>query len=130
MKKVIGEWVIDINMNKLQETVFRALIYKPVPLTGDELNFMRVYLNMTMAEFGKALGVTHVSVVNWENEKRNISPPMEVCIRFYCLQHIRAKDREFRKLYDEVNLAKLSKQKETKIHSLKIDFAEDFKIAL
>ncbi len=34
MKKVYGEWVIDIDMNALQLFVFKELIHKPVPLTG------------------------------------------------------------------------------------------------
>jgi len=116
-------------MNKLQQVVIRALIYKPTALSGDELNFIRVYLNMTMAEFGKALGVTHVAIVNWESEKRNISPSMEVYIRLYVLEQLHARDKEFRKLYNEMSLEKLSK-KEGKIHPLKIDVAEDLKIAL
>ena len=130
MKKVVGEWVIDIDMNKLQLAAIRALIYKPIPLTSDELNFIRAFLNMSKVEFGKAFGVTHVAVVNWENGKRNISPSLEVCIRLYVLDHLNARDKEFRVLYHKINLETLSKHKGAKIHPLIIDATEDLKVAL
>lgn len=129
MKKVLGEWVIDIDMNKLQLAVLRALIYKMTPLTGDELHFIRSYLNMTMAEFGKTFGVTHVAVLNWENGKRNVSPPMEVCIRLFVLDHLRAKDKEFRSLYNILSLEKFSEHKEKRIPLISIDASEDLKTA-
>lgn len=40
MKKVFGEWVIDIDMNALQLFVFKGLIHKTYPLTGKEMKFM------------------------------------------------------------------------------------------
>jgi DNA-binding transcriptional regulator YiaG len=130
MKKMLGEWVIDVDMNKLQLAVLRALIFKSTRLTGDELNFIRSFLNMTMAEFGKAFGVSHVAVLKWENEERNVSPPLEFCIRLYILDHLHVRDKEFRNLYNQVSLDMLSKSKEGKIHPLAIDIAEDLKIAL
>lgn len=129
MKKVMGEWIIDVDMNKLQLAVLRALIYKLAPLTGDELHFIRAYLNMTMTEFGRTFGVTHVAVLNWENGKRNISAPMEVCIRLFVLDHLRAKDKEFRSLYKIINLEQLSSHKERKIPLIAIDASDDLKIA-
>jgi hypothetical protein len=41
MKKMFGDWVIDINMAQLQFVVLRALMYKPTRLTEDELKFIR-----------------------------------------------------------------------------------------
>src|SRR6267154_2707512 len=85
MKKVFGEWYIDINMNKLMIIVFEALAHKPVPLTGDELGFIRSYLEMTTTEFGKTFGVSHVAVLKWESEENKVSPALELCIRLYIL---------------------------------------------
>jgi transcriptional regulator with XRE-family HTH domain len=85
---------------------------------------------MSMAEFGKAFGVSHVAVLKWENGERNVSPPLEICIRLYTLNHLHAKDKEFRNLYNQISLDMLSKSKERKIHPLSIDIAEDLKIAL
>jgi DNA-binding transcriptional regulator YiaG len=70
MKKVFGEWVIDIDLNALQKFVFNGLIHKPYPLTGREIRFMRKFLEMSTTELGEKLGVTHATIVKWENNKQ------------------------------------------------------------
>ena len=130
MKKVFGEWVIDVDMNKLQVGIVRALIHKPVPLAGRELRFIRKFLDLSMAEFGKLFGVSHVAVMKWENAQRMTSPPMEVCIRLHLLEHLHVRDREFRNLYNKISQEVLTKVRRTKITPLAIDASEDWKIAL
>ena len=131
MKKEFGDWYIDINMNKLMLVVLEALTHKPIALTGDELSFIRSYLEMTTTEFGKAFGVSHVAVLKWESGENKVSPAMELCIRLYMLDHLHAKDAEFRALYKKLSLEQLSKSKKGKIHPLVIDATtEDLKIAL
>ena len=131
MKKIFGEWVIDINMNKLMLVVVEALIHKPVALTEGELGFIRSYLQMTSTEFGKLFGVSHVAILKWESGKNRISPALEFCIRLYLLDHLRVKDKEFRALYKELSLEKLSKDAPKKISRLVVDATtEDLKIAL
>jgi DNA-binding transcriptional regulator YiaG len=131
MKKVLGEWAIDINMNKLMLIVLEELIHKPIALTGDELSFIRSYLEMTTTAFGKTFGISHVAVLKWESGKNRVSPALELCIRLYILDHLRAKDKEFRALYKELSLEKLSKDPKRKIHPITVDATtEDLKIAL
>ncbi len=131
MKKVLGEWCIDINMNKLMLVILEALIHKPIALTAEELHFIRSYLDMTATEFGKLFGVSHVAILKWENGKNRISPSLELCIRLYVLDHLKAKDKEFRALYREISLNRLSKNQATRIHRISIDATtEDLKIAL
>lgn len=96
MKKVFGEWIVDIDMIKLQMPVLRALVYKPSPLTKDELKFIRQFLFMTTTDFGRIFGVSHAAVVRWEKGQRRLTPSMEFCIRLYALNHLHAKDKEFR----------------------------------
>ncbi len=90
MKKMMGEWSIDVNMETLQKVVLEALIHKPFSLTGAELRYIRHYLEMSCADFGKTFGVSHIAVVKWENEQNGISPALELYIRLYmkkrCLQ--------------------------------------------
>jgi DNA-binding transcriptional regulator YiaG len=131
MKKEFGDWYIDINMNKLMLVVLEALAHKPSALTGDELQFIRKYLSMTTTEFGKLFGVTHVTVLKWESGDNRFSPALELCVRLYILDHLKAKDKEFRALYKELNLEKLSKKEEKKIHPFVIDATtDDLTIAL
>ncbi len=130
MKKVLGEWCIDINMNKLMVVILHALVHKPFPLTGDELYFIRTYLEMTTTDFGKIFGVSHVAVIKWENEKNRISPALEFLIRLYILDYLKAKDKEFRALYKELSLEQFSKNQKRKIYPITIDATtEDLKMA-
>ena len=131
MRKALGEWIVDIDMENLQLHVLRALAYKPTPLTKDELKFIRKYLAITTTEFGRMFGVSHAAVINWEKGKRRVSAAIELCIRLCVLNHLHVKDKEFRHLYNELSLEKLAKGRTEKIVPLKIDASSDeFKIAL
>jgi DNA-binding transcriptional regulator YiaG len=121
MRKIFGEWVIDIDMTQLQLVVLRALVFKSGRLTKDELQFIRKFLSLTTAQFGRIFGVTHAAVIQWENGKRQLTPSTEFCIRLHVLGHLRAKATEFRDLYNAVPLEVLAKEKlKTTIH-LEID---------
>jgi DNA-binding transcriptional regulator YiaG len=109
MKKVFGEWVIDIDMNALQRFVFEGLIHKPFPLTGKEIRFMRKYLEMSTTEFGKKLGVSHATVVKWEKQQAKISPMQETYIRMFLFEHFQKID--FLNLYQEIRPEKLAEAK-------------------
>lgn len=112
MKKVFGEWVIDIDMNALQLVIFNRLIHKPYPLTGKEIKFMRKFLEMSTTEFGKKLGVSHATVVKWEKQQAKISPMQESYIRMFLLEHL--KNHEILNLYKEITPEKLAEAKSEK----------------
>jgi len=130
MKKMFGDWVIDIDMTLLQLVVLKALVYKPIRLTKNELKFVRHFLSLTTTAFGKIFGVKHSAVVQWENGKRNLSPSIEICIRLHVLNHLHVKDKEFRSLYNKLSIEKLSAPVNKKVQPLEIDASEDLKIAL
>lgn len=131
MKKAAGEWCIDIDMNKLMLVVLQEIIHKPTALTGEELRYIRTYLEMSMAKFGKIFGVSHVAVLKWEGEQNRISPALELCIRLHVLNQLHAKDKDFRALYNEIDLPRLSKGPKGKIYSIAIDATtEELKLAL
>jgi DNA-binding transcriptional regulator YiaG len=112
MKKVIGEWVIDINLNALQIFVFKELIHKPSPLTGRELRFMRKFMDLTTEEFGKKLGMTHAAVVQWEKEQTKMSLAHDVYVRMLFIEML--KDREISSIFKEINPETLAKAKGSK----------------
>jgi len=130
MKKMFGDWVIDIDMTELQLVVLRALVYKPIRLTKDELKFVRHYLVLTTTAFGKIFGVRHSAVVQWENGKRNLSPSIEICIRLYVMNHLHVKDKEFRNLYNNISIEQLSQEAVKQSSPMEIDASDDLRIAL
>ena len=128
MKKMFGDWVMDIDMTELQLVVLKALVYKPIHLTKNELKFIRHFLELTSTEFGKFFGVTHSAVIQWENGKRNLSPSLELCIRLYVMNHLHVKDKEFRNLYNKITIEQLS-QSINKSILIEVDASDDLKIA-
>lgn len=103
MKKVFGEWAIDINFNILQTAVLRMLTNKAAPLSGGEIRFIIDYLEMSTRDFAKLFGVTHTAVLKWEKEETKMNPSTEVCLRLYILNYLKVTDKEFRKLYLKIN---------------------------
>ena len=99
MKKVLGEWVMNINLNTLQNVVLNLLVRKPVLLSGSELRFIIDYLEMSTRDFAKLFGVSHVAVLKWEKEESKMNSSTEVYLRLYILNYLKATDREFRNLY-------------------------------
>ena len=109
MKKMIGEWVIDINMNTLQLFVFRNLLHKPFRLTGPEMRFMRKFLGLTCVELGENLDVSHATVVKWEKNQSEISGVQEVYIRMFFMEKL--KDAEINELFKVIKPKMLAESK-------------------
>lgn len=104
--KVRGVVVPNIDYNILQKNVLLALSSKPHPLTGNEVRFIRQYLQMTYTEFANRFGVTHASVIHWEKSKNTfakILPTTELCIRLYILDILEAKNKVFRETFRKFN---------------------------
>lgn len=129
MKKVFGEWVLDINLAKLQMKMLKALIYKPIPLTGSELCFIRKSLELTTTDFGKLVGVSHPAVLKWEKDQTPLHPTTEIYIRLHVLKVLQAKDKEFKDLYEQISVENLIKHKNDKQIPLEIHFQDDFPLA-
>ena len=121
MKKVFGEWVIDIDMNALQKFVFNGLIHKPYPLTGKEIRFMRKFLEMSTTELGEKLGVSHATIVKWEKQQVKVAPTYEAYIRMLFLEA--SKDNEILNLYREIKPKMLAEAK----HERQLPFPVDTK---
>ena len=112
MKKILDEWVLDINLAALQRFVFQGLIHKPFPLMGREIRFMRKFLGLSTTELGERLGVSHATVVKWENEQTKIGPSQETYIRLRFCESF--KDSELLRLYKEIRPENLAKAKQEK----------------
>jgi transcriptional regulator with XRE-family HTH domain len=105
MKKVFGEWVMDIDMNQFQLFIFNGLIHKPSRITGKELKFMRKFLGLTTAELGKKLGITHVAILKWEKETTKMSVSQEIYLRM--LFSALLNKEELKAIFDEIKPEKL-----------------------
>lgn len=113
--EVRGVQVPNINYNILQRSVLLALCQKLLPLTGNEVRFIRQYMQMTYTEFANRFGVTHASVIHWEKAKNSfakITPTTELCIRLSILDVLEAKDKLFREIFRNFNYSEFKIQKQ------------------
>lgn len=111
MKKVFGEWFIDIDFNKLQEEALYALANKPTPLNGGEIRFIIDYLGMSTRKFAKEFGVSHSCVLKWEKEQSRMTPSTEIYIRLYILNFLKADPKELKKLFEQFKIKELANMK-------------------
>lgn len=128
MKKVFGEWAMDINFNKLRLAVLDHLLHKTQLLNGDEIKFIRKFLNMTTTDFGNIFKVSHVAVMNWEKGESQMSVTAEIYLRLYILDHLRVRDNEFREFFSNVSPEILKEGKE-KTGTISINIDEELKTA-
>jgi hypothetical protein len=129
MKKVFGEWALDINLGKFQRDILHLLVYKKLPITGTELRFIRKYFELTTTAFGKAFGVTHAAVLKWESGQGRIPPTTEFCVRLFVLDKLRAKNEEFGRLYHRVTIEALAQSQKEPTHADLLEFEPGQKLA-
>ncbi len=71
--KIGREWLPKIDIEKLSKRIFSLLTYRAASFSGNELLFIRTYLQMSKSEFGRELKVSHTAVAKWEKSGKKIS---------------------------------------------------------
>lgn len=111
MVEIRGEFILDIDFNKLQKAVLLHLCHKKTPLTGNEVKFIREYFSFTTTAFGHLFGYSHSAILKWENQGdaiARIAPTAEICLRLYILEFLQKKASDFKHLYDEIRIPQLA----------------------
>lgn len=111
MVEIRGEFILDIDFNKLQKAVLLHLCHKKTPLTGNEVKFIREYFSFTTTAFGHLFGYSHSAVLKWENQEdafARIAPTAEVYLRLYILNFLNQKASDFKNLYEEIRIPELA----------------------
>lgn len=109
MRKRLGEWTFDFDLEALEKAVLLSLIEKQAPLSGSQIRFIRHFLNMSTYEFADILGVTHAAVLHWEKIEKKMNVGNQIVLRLYVLNHLKVTDKEFRKIYQMLNPKSISK---------------------
>lgn len=66
MHWIQGDWVADIDYALLEKRVAQALACKAERLTGAEVKFLRLYLELTYQKFADLFAVAPQAVMKWE----------------------------------------------------------------
>ena len=105
MVKLRGEWVLDLDQNKLQISLLEALAHKPFRLTGNEIRFIRNYFELTLKGLGERFDISHVAVLKWEksgNRGTDMNWPTEKDIRLFIISKIQKKPEMLLLIYREL----------------------------
>lgn len=90
--KIRGELVPDVDLNQFAKPLIQIICAKqPVPLSGNQVKFIRNYFNMSLREFAKFMNVTHQSVMRWEQKTKaaaRIDINTEIVMRLKVLKEL------------------------------------------
>jgi putative zinc finger/helix-turn-helix YgiT family protein len=83
-----GEQEISFpDFNGLMAAIAVARVKAPIKLTGNEIRFLRKALEKTAKELAaNIVGVRQETISRWENNKEQISPPIEKLLRIYVME--------------------------------------------
>ena len=105
MIKVRNEWVPKIDVEDLSDLMFKLLPSKPSKLTGNEIKFLRTYLNKSKLAFAQIFMVSHTAVSKWEKSGDHpapIEPSLEKDLRLYMKDLLNDGDEEFHQLWRDL----------------------------
>jgi DNA-binding transcriptional regulator YiaG len=125
MIKIRDIWTPDINYNLFQKQVLIALAHRSFPLTGNELQFVRKYFELTLQNFASQFGVTHVAVLKWEKRGEKIAkiqPATEMYIRLFILEKLDVSNEIFRSTFRSFDLHKIAQIQKKQERENKSDF--------
>lgn len=98
MEKIRGEWAPAINFDALENAMALYIPLKRARLTGQELRFLRLHLNMSQEEFGAQFEYTRQGVKKWEDVGAALPPikwSTERDVRLFALsRHIKSQELE------------------------------------
>lgn len=101
-EKIRGEWLPQINIEKLTDIIFELLPKKPSKLTGNEIKFIRTYLGKSKPSFAETFKLSHTAISKWEsagNMTAPISPSQEIVLRLYLEDYLQTGHKKFYQVY-------------------------------
>lgn len=105
--QVRGEWVPDVDFNQFSKPLIQIICEKqPVPLSGNQVKFIRNFFNMSLREFASFMNVTHQSVMRWEKKAKSaarIDINTEIVMRLKILKELNSDARAIAAVVEKVN---------------------------
>lgn len=104
--KLRGEQVPDIDFSKVAPDLIKFICSEQeLPLSGNQIKFFRHALNFSMRDFAKLIGVTHQSLMRWENRKNHpakIEAHIEIVLRILMLKRFDGNKNEILEATNQV----------------------------
>lgn len=104
--KIRGELIPDVDLNQFAKPLILIICSKQLaPLSGNQVKFIRNYLNMSLREFAKFMDVTHQSVMRWEKKTKSaarIDINTEIVLRLKILKELNSDAQSIKEVVDKV----------------------------
>lgn len=114
--KIRGELVPDVDFDKYAKPLIEHICARQdVPLSGNQVKFIRNYFGMSLREFAKMLNVTHQSVMRWEGHlysAARVDVNTEIVLRLIVVKRLKSKGSFINSIIKRVdNLKSLEQNK-------------------
>ena len=83
-----GKGVIIQDLDGLYRAIGLSLVSHKPRLSGSEVRYLRVGLNLSQLDLARILGVAETSVRGWENHRTKINKPAERLLRALYREHM------------------------------------------
>lgn len=104
--KLRGELIPDVDLSQFAEPLVQIICAKQaVPLSGNQVKFIRNHLKMSLREFAKFVAVTHQSVMRWEKKGKaaaRIDINTEIVMRLKVLKELNSGAQAINEAVDRV----------------------------
>lgn len=105
--KIQGELVPDVDFSDFEKPLIEYICaHQDIPLSGNQVKFIRHFLGMSLREFAKLLNVKHQSVMRWEERKHSaaqIDVNTEIVTRIKILKKLKVKPSAINLVIDKVD---------------------------
>lgn len=92
-----GTWLPKVDVLKTAQNVAKILSDSHIKLSGNHVRFIRSYLNQSLRDFAKSIGVSHIAVKKWESKDNKVTSmayPTEVVIRLLLREAVRRSEKK------------------------------------
>jgi hypothetical protein len=98
MLLVGGEWSPKIDVRAIANNVIAVLPYQDERLSGNQINFIRTYFEMSLRDFAsKVVNESHSAVAKWEKfgtNPTNMDENIESMLRLYIIDKVSVKTKK------------------------------------
>lgn len=105
--KLRGELVPDVDFHQFAKPLIEYICaHQEIPLSGNQVKFIRHYFGMSLREFAKLLNVKHQSVMRWEdrnNSAAQIDVNTEIVMRIKILKKLKVKAATIGLVIDKID---------------------------
>ena len=104
--KLRGELIPDLDFEKVAPEIIKLICSEQeLPLSGNQVKFFRHSLGLSMREFAKIIGVTHQSLMRWEDRKNHpakLDASTEIVLRILMIKKFDGNQKEILEAANQV----------------------------